>query len=100
MNDYKEIEREVRVLSEKAKVLLNDVASCVKEPTNQQIKDLDWYAINISKLSYGNNRPEFINQEIYNLISWCDHIHEPDIKTEFIAALSSRPLEMPPWSSS
>jgi hypothetical protein len=100
MNNYEEIEREVEELSVKAKALLDELASRCGVPTEQQIRDLDWYASAISKLSYGNNRPEFVNNEMYSLISWCDHIHEHTIKSEFVAALSHRPLKVPPWSSS
>lgn len=100
MNNYEEIEREVRELSDKAKALLDELSSDCSDPTEQQIMDLDWYACAISKLSYGNNRPEFVNNEMHSLISWCDHIHEPKIKSEFVAALSHRPLKAPPWSSS
>ncbi len=100
MNNYEEIEREVQELSAKAKALLDELAFDKGDPTEQQIIDLDWYASAISKLCYGNNRPEYVNNEMHSLISWCDHIHEPKIKSEFIAALSHRPLKVPSWSSS
>tara|TARA_R110002167_G_scaffold347886_1_gene558921 strand:- start:10938 stop:11303 length:366 start_codon:yes stop_codon:yes gene_type:complete len=99
MNDYEAIEREVKELSTKAKSLLDELASCNKLPTEEQIIDLDWFASKISKLSYGNNRPEFISSEMYNLISWCDHNNEPEIKSKFITALRNRPLKVPSWSS-
>ena len=100
MNKYEKIEREVQELSAKAKALLDEVAFDKRDPTEHQIMDLDWYASAISKLSYGTNRSDFVNNEMHSLISWCDHIHEPKIKSEFIAALSHRPLKVPSWSSS
>jgi len=99
MNNYEEIKRKVQELSEKAKALLDKLAFTEGGPTEQQIMDLDWYASAISKLSYGNNRPEFVNNEMHSLISWCDHIYEPKVKSEFVAALRHRPLKVPSWSS-
>lgn len=60
MYHYQEIRQEVEGLTTQAKALLDEVALCKEAPTEQQTIDLDWYASKIAKLSYGDNRPEFI----------------------------------------
>lgn len=94
------IEQEYKDLEEKAVSLLDFIGFSKEVPTNQKIKDLDYYAGQLSKIAYGNNRPELVVGEIYNLISWCDHIHEKKIKQQFSIVVCSRPLVSPAWSSS
>jgi len=94
------IKQEFKKVERAAVALLDLVASSNEVPTSQQLQDLDWYAGQLSKLAYGNDRPELVVGEIYNLISWCDHTHEEEIKQQLTAALRFRPLVCPAWSSS
>lgn len=94
------IEQNFKNLEEKAILLLDAISSSGGSPSNQQIQDLEWYAGQLSKLAYGNGRSELIVGEIYNLIPWCDHTHESEIRKQFTAALCQRPLKVPAWSSS
>jgi len=95
-----DLEQEFESLEKKAMTLLELVGSSNEPATYQQLQDLEWYANQLSKLAYGNNRPELVVGQMYNLISWCDHIHEEGIKQEFAAALCTEPLVYPEWSRS
>jgi hypothetical protein len=98
MNNYVEIQQKVDDLSHKVSKLLDDISNQKTDITCEQVDDLEYYSGELGRLAYGNNRPEFLNTESYNLISWCDHTHEEEILNSFMIAVKSRPLIQPPWS--
>lgn len=100
MRNEPDLNKRVTELTDSATDLLEELASQNKPASEQQVMDLDWHASELAKLAYGNNRPEYIVEEMRSLISWCDHIHEPEIYEQFVASLRNRPLVMPSWSSS
>jgi hypothetical protein len=98
MNNKVELKYGVEELQLKVNKLLNKIAKVKCGVSEQEIRDLDYYAVAISKLAYGNNMPELIGSEAYNLIAWCDHIDEPDVLKSFELALRNRPLIQSVWS--
>jgi len=100
MRNEPDLNKRITELTDSATDLLEELASQTQPASNQQVKDLDWYASELAKLAYGNNRPEYLVKEMCSLISWCGHIHEPEIYENFVASLRNRPLVTPSWSSS
>ena len=100
MRNEPDLHKRITELTDSATDLLDELASQNQPASDQQVKDLDWHASELAKLAYGNNRPEYIEEEMRSLISWCDHIHEAEVHEQFVASLRNRPLVMPLWSSS
>jgi len=100
MKNESDFQKKVTELTCSARALLDELASQDLSATRQQVKDLEFYASELAKLAYGYNRPESIVEEIRYLISWCDHIHDPEIRDQFFTSLRNRPLVAPSWSNS
>ena len=85
------LRNEVKDIDSKVNDLLNQF-SALPSISEAEVKELDRLSSSAAKLAYGNDHPELISDQLRVVISWCDHLNEPEIKKKFIGALKKRPL--------
>ena len=92
--NYLELEKQVKSVDFESSKLL-DVISSIGKCTSEDIINLERLASLAAKLAYGNNRPEYISIQMYNLIAWCDHLNDGKWQSQFVKAVLKRPLISP-----
>jgi hypothetical protein len=82
-----------------AEELLLQIARAEVEANTYTLSRLDKLTVAGAKLAYSQGCLELLSDQMHNLIAWCDHLDEPEWKSEFINALATTPLQSP-WKVS
>ena len=78
-----------------AEELLQSVAAAGGAPDAHTVGRLEKLADACSRLAYPNGLAASLSDNVNSLITWCDHLDDPEWKTSFMLALETYPLRAP-----
>jgi hypothetical protein len=87
--------QELAATQEATEELLQSVAAIGSAPDAHTIDRLERLAGACALLAYSNGLAASLSDNVHFLISWCDHLDDPQWTANFMLALKSYPLRSP-----
>lgn len=87
--------QELAATQEVTEELLQSVASAGRAPDAHILDRLEKLAAACARLAYPNGLASSLSADVRSLITWCDHLDDPEWKANLVLALKSYPLRSP-----